>query len=162
MQFGVCLTYLIFVPQNLHEAVRGLFGWEVEKTVLLIIMVLIQIPLAWIRDIRKLTPFNVLATFLIAYGLASCLAIAFWEITKDPSSTFLDRLMSLSPTNNDTWFLFIGTAVSCFCYLNMNGRFLFDLMPCDCSFLRSRGALRSSCHYKKQYFWKKTRNAFLL
>jgi hypothetical protein len=112
MQFGVCLTYLIFVPQNLYEATRALFGWEVDKTVFLIFMVLVEIPLSWIRDIRKLTPYNVLATFLTAYGLISCLVIAFWEIGKDPNSNYFDRLAALPPTNNETWFLFIGTAVS--------------------------------------------------
>ena len=40
-------------------------------------MIIIEIPLVWIQDIRKLTPTNILATFLIAYGLASCLFIAF-------------------------------------------------------------------------------------
>jgi proton-coupled amino acid transporter len=112
MQFGVCLTYLIFVPQNLYEATRELFGWEVDKTVFLISMVLVEIPLSWIRDIRKLTPYNVLATFLTAYGLISCLVIAFWEIGKDPDSTYFDRVAALPPAKYETWFLFIGTAVS--------------------------------------------------
>jgi hypothetical protein len=112
MQFGVCLTYLIFVPQNLYEATRELFGWEVDKTVFLIAMVLVEIPLSWIRDIRKLTPYNVLATFLTAYGLISCLLLAFWEIEKDPNANYFEKVAALPPTNNESWYLFIGTAVS--------------------------------------------------
>jgi len=115
MQFGVCLTYLIFVPQNLYEATHALFGWDVYKTVFLVAMVMIEVPLSWIRDIRRLTPFNVMATLLIAYGLFSCLVLAFWQIAKESESTYLDRLATLPATNSDTWILFIGTAVSISC-----------------------------------------------
>ena len=111
MQFGVCLTYLIFVPQNLVEATRALFGVEINKIVFLVAMVLIEVPLTWIRDIRKLTPTNVLATFLIAYGLISCLVIAFSVVIRDPTSTMIERIMQLPP-KDDTWYLFIGTSVS--------------------------------------------------
>lgn len=109
MQFGVCLTYLIFVPQNLVESIKALFGLEVEKVVFLVLMIAIEIPLTWIRDIRKLTPTNVLATFLIAYGLVSCLAIAYSVVIQDPNSTIVKRITQL-PATNDTWYLFIGTS----------------------------------------------------
>lgn len=112
MQFGVCLTYLIFVPQNLYEATKALFDVEIDKSVFLFGMVLVEIPISWIRDIRKLTPYNVLATFLTAYGLISCLVIAFCEIRKDPDSNYIQRLESLPPVKSGTWFLFVGTAVS--------------------------------------------------
>jgi proton-coupled amino acid transporter len=39
-------------------------------------MLMIQIPLSWIRDIRKLTPTNALANALILYGLLVCLGFA--------------------------------------------------------------------------------------
>lgn len=110
MQFGVCLTYLIFVPQNLVESVRALWGWEVDKIVFLVAMVVIEIPLSWIRDIRKLTPTNILATFLIAYGLLSCLMIAWSMTLQDPDSNLVERIRQL-PATNDTWYLFIGTSV---------------------------------------------------
>jgi proton-coupled amino acid transporter len=110
MQFGVCLTYLIFVPQNLVESVRALWGWEVDKIVFLVAMVVIEIPLSWIRDIRKLTPTNILATFLIAYGLLSCLMIALSMTLQDLDSNLVERIRLL-PATNDTWYLFIGTSV---------------------------------------------------
>jgi proton-coupled amino acid transporter len=110
MQFGVCLTYFIFVPQNLVESVRALFGVEIDKVVFLILMIAIEVPLSWIRDIRKLTPTNILATFLIAYGLLSCLCIAFVATLQDPNSNLLQRIQELPPSN-DTWFLFVGTSV---------------------------------------------------
>ena len=79
LQYGVCLTYLIFVPHNLHETVETLFGLNVSKTKLLWFMVAIEIPLCFIRDIKKLTPTNVIATGLISYGLCFVILIAMYQ-----------------------------------------------------------------------------------
>jgi len=48
MQSGVCLTYLIFVPHNLHSSVKATVGVDVPPQYWLIVMVLIQSPLSWI------------------------------------------------------------------------------------------------------------------
>eukprot|EP00957_Ditylum_brightwellii_P080150 6096149-Ditylum_brightwellii.AAC.1 len=103
MQFGVCLTYLIFVPQNLVECTRVITGGiNVPFYVFLIAMVMIEIPLSWIRDIRKLTPTNVLATLLIVYGLVSCLAIAlFWRGDQESSVTLIVPLQEAVFTKED-------------------------------------------------------------
>mmetsp|Transcript_5441 Transcript_5441/g.7879 ORF Transcript_5441/g.7879 Transcript_5441/m.7879 type:complete len:567 (-) Transcript_5441:63-1763(-) len=111
-QFGVCLTYLIFVPQNLYECTRQLFGIEVNKLYFLLVMVIIEIPLVWIRDIRKLTPFNVMATLLIAYGLMSIIIMAFGtglSYSDNGRLNFAENLEAL-PAATDAWFLFIGTS----------------------------------------------------
>mmetsp|Transcript_25977 Transcript_25977/g.39891 ORF Transcript_25977/g.39891 Transcript_25977/m.39891 type:complete len:589 (+) Transcript_25977:221-1987(+) len=108
MQFGVCLTYLIFVPQNLHESTRVLFGLDVDQRWFLVGMLLVEIPLCWIRDIRKLTPTNILATFLIAYGLASVLGIALYQ-TWSQDGSLVTNVANL-PAWNDTWYLFVGTS----------------------------------------------------
>lgn len=118
-QFGVCLTYLIFVPDNLHQCAKSILGAEqtaFTKTTFLWIMIAIEIPLAWIRDIRKLTPTNVLASFLILFGLCAVLVIAFvqgTETTIGDNGTeelvFVHNLKSLQPLT-DSWFLFIGTS----------------------------------------------------
>ncbi|KAG7350928.1 transmembrane amino acid transporter [Nitzschia inconspicua] len=110
MQFGVCLTYLIFVPANLYASCQQLFGLKISRSAFLIGMLLLEIPLTWIRDIRKLTPFNVLATVLIVYGLGSCLIIAFWySFHHNVDETLPEAILSL-PALQPTWFLFIGTA----------------------------------------------------
>jgi proton-coupled amino acid transporter len=110
MQFGVCLTYLIFVPANLYASCQQLFGLEIPRPIFLIGMLLVEIPCTWIRDIRKLTPLNVLATVLIAYGLGSCLIIACcYSYFEKVDETLWDSMKSL-PTLQPTWFLFIGTA----------------------------------------------------
>jgi proton-coupled amino acid transporter len=127
MQFGVCLTYLIFVPQNLYESTKSLFGLEVPRHLFLLGMLSIEIPLVWIRDIRKLTPMNILATMLIAFGLASVLFIALFDSPdvvpfhrdiKDSSNTndlsqLIENIVHL-PATCPTWFLFIGTSFFCF------------------------------------------------
>jgi proton-coupled amino acid transporter len=112
-QFGVCLTYLIFVPDNLHSAILTMTGTSVSKTILLWLMIVLEIPLAWIRDIRKLTPTNVLATFLIAMGLACVLGMAIWEGSRrvEPSGETVFELNAKSMLPwTDSWILFIGTS----------------------------------------------------
>ena len=115
MQFGVCLTYLIFVPQNLHECTLAMTGGRanVPKIYFTIAMVLVEIPMSWIRDIRKLTPTNVLATILIAYGLCCVLVIAvmygFSPAANGEGFAFQQNLAAL-PAVTDAWFIFIGTS----------------------------------------------------
>ena len=111
-QFGVCLTYLIFVPDNLHTALLSMTGVSVPKTILLWIMIVCEIPLSWIRDIRKLTPSNVLASFLIAMGLVTVLVLAIWDgtrVTADGETVFAENIKQLSPVT-DSWLVFIGTS----------------------------------------------------
>jgi proton-coupled amino acid transporter len=116
-QFGVCLTYLIFVPDNLHQCIYSIFHVRVSKLYLLWAMIVVEIPLSWIRDIRKLTPTNVVASFLIAFGLCTVLAIAFLQGTETTMDTqtgearlvFAQNLSTLEPIT-ESWFLFIGTS----------------------------------------------------
>jgi len=126
MQFGVCLTYLIFVPQNLVESTKALFGIDTSKNIFLAAMLLIEIPLVWIRDIRKLTPFNITASFLIAFGLLSVLFIAVFGTSDDSNfdinenhvhEDILEKLedeFQHLPLIKPSWFLFIGTSFFCF------------------------------------------------
>jgi proton-coupled amino acid transporter len=118
MQSGVCLTYLIFVPQNLHTSMLSISSGrlDVSPKMWLIVMIVIQIPLSWIRDIRKLTPTNLLANCLILYGLMICLGYAMTESATTgngggPVRNTWDHFTDLTPFAQD-WFLFIGTSVS--------------------------------------------------
>jgi proton-coupled amino acid transporter len=135
VQSGVCLTYLIFVPQNLKKACHD-FGWEVSTSFFLSLMVLVQIPLSWIRDIRHLTLTNALANSLIMYGLITCLGFAFQDAIvpvqnveeenggeddgdgndedsqRGPMAEIVYKFFHLKAFNSSGWFLFIGTSVS--------------------------------------------------
>ena len=94
-------------------------------------MVVIQVPLSWIRDIRKLTMTNFLANALILYGLITCLVLSLKQALtvtttadddhttgvedthsslESPLALVGDRLVHLAPFAKD-WFLFIGTSV---------------------------------------------------
>lgn len=124
MQSGVCLTYLIFVPQNLKKITQILFGYDINASYFMIIMIIFQIPLSWIRDIRKLTITNLIANILILYGLITCLYFAFNNAVKSvdgrgPFEEIVRRLSSLDAFRSG-WFLFIGTSVSwilrCLCF----------------------------------------------
>ena len=116
MQSGVCLTYLIFVPQNFTTCVLILFGMDIPASYFLILMLLFQIPLSWIRDIRKLTITNLVANILILYGLITCLWFAISNAARSdagrpPFEEIGFKLGHLSKVKNG-WFLFIGTSVS--------------------------------------------------
>lgn len=138
MQSGVCLTYLIFVPQNLHASFFHLFHWNVPPSLWLVAMIAIQLPLSWIRDIRKLTPTNLAANCCILYGLMVCLYYAVGEsLSGPPQSAPLanvwDHLSKLRPAA-DGWFLFIGTSVSEWCHFCNTKRMAFcsgALVCCD-------------------------------
>ena len=112
MQSGVCLTYLIFVPQNLHTATRLLFDLDVSTGAFLVMMVLVQIPLSWIRDISRLTVTNLLANVLILYGLMTCLGFAASSM-RARDLNLLEGVTTL-PAVADGWALFFGTAVLLF------------------------------------------------
>jgi len=140
MQSGVCLTYLIFVPQNMRSSCRVLFHTNISTSVFLFLMVLAQIPLSWIREIRHLTVTNALANGLIMYGLILCLAFAFrnaivpvpltqedggenaekendngyYDSERGPLAEIFYKFIHLSAFNSSEWFLFIGTSVLLF------------------------------------------------
>ncbi|EED92680.1 amino acid/polyamine transporter, partial [Thalassiosira pseudonana CCMP1335] len=109
MQSGVCLTYLIFVPQNLHTSALLLLNWDISTNWCLAAMMAVQIPLSQIRDIRKLTVTNLLANMLILYGLITCLGFAL-----NSMGSMVHRFESLPPFNSSGWFLFMGTSVLLF------------------------------------------------
>lgn len=123
MQSGVCLTYLIFVPQNLRSSAQMLFNWDISTNLTLVLMMAIQIPLSFIKDIRRLTVTNLLANILILYGLVTCLWFAaegmgYNEIGETNSPSFwhevVHRAQSLPAFNPNGWFLFLGTSVLLF------------------------------------------------
>lgn len=116
MQSGVCLTYLIFVPLNLRSSTLILFGYDIPASYFMIVMLIFQIPMSWIRDIRKLTITNLLANILILYGLITCLGFAFSsaiesDAGRGPLAEIHYKFQNLDSFNSG-WFLFIGTSVS--------------------------------------------------
>ncbi|GAX28150.1 hypothetical protein FisN_6Lu028 [Fistulifera solaris] len=76
-------------------------------------MVLAEISLGWLSDIRSLTCTNILATILIAYGLVAVLSLAIhqgWEQDPDAEERqFVCHWKRLPPVT-DAWFLFVGTS----------------------------------------------------
>lgn len=127
MQSGVCLTYLIFVPQNLKAVSLLLLNWDISTNWTLALMMAVQIPMSWIRDIRRLTVTNLLANVLILYGLITCLGFAADDMGSDDigdagesagDSSFwqevIQRAEALPAFNPSGWFLFLGTSVLLF------------------------------------------------
>merc|ERR1740117_705553 len=105
MQSGVVLTYLIFVPQNLKVVTNIVFGYDLDPSYFIIIMLLYEIPMSWVRDIRKLTVTNLLANALILYGLITCLGFAFSDAIKNvdgrgPTEEIMFRFKNLDTFNS--------------------------------------------------------------
>jgi solute carrier family 36 (proton-coupled amino acid transporter) len=137
MQYGVCLSYLIFVPQNLQQCTYYYYSaYSVPRPIFLLAMVLVELPLAWLTDLRQLASTNVVATLLTAWGLCAVLvmagmaavqpdnnigAAAAADVAASSSSSSLSLSSSSSswamvtnlqsaPAITDAWFLFIGTS----------------------------------------------------
>jgi proton-coupled amino acid transporter len=110
-QFGIVLTYLIFVPTNIQKVLAAC-GLSVSMNTLIKLMVMFQIPIAWVSDISKLSVTNITANVLIFYGLLSCLAYSLF-INSDPVSV-VANIPSLQPIVWETFYLFIGTSVLLF------------------------------------------------
>jgi solute carrier family 36 (proton-coupled amino acid transporter) len=125
MQYGVCLSYLIFVPQNLQQCTFYYLDYSVPRPIFLLVMVLVELPLAWLTDLRQLASTNVVATLLTAWGLCAVLVMAGMAAVQpengiaaaaDASSSssslswaMVTNLQS-APAITDAWFLFIGTS----------------------------------------------------
>jgi len=101
MQSGICLMYFIFVPHNLHVSILELMGWDISKTTLLWVMVGLQIPLSWIKDIRKLTCTNASANGLILYGLLVCLWFALIQAASTTTTT-TSSIADMTSNQTDT------------------------------------------------------------
>jgi len=110
-QFGIVLTYLIFVPTNVQKSLSTI-GVDVSMEYLIKLMVLFQMPISWISEIKRLSFTNIAANCLIFYGLLSCLAVSLF-VNSDPG-TVLTNIPSLEPIVWKTFYLFIGTSVLLF------------------------------------------------
>jgi proton-coupled amino acid transporter len=133
MQSGVCLTYLIFVSENLKSCTQIIFGYDLPASYFISVMLIFQIPLSWIRDIRKLTVTNLVANILTLYGLIACLAFAFSTAMssdqgRKPLAEISYKFHSLN-TFNSGWFLFIGTSVSISWHISTLLPTSFDDLP---------------------------------
>lgn len=126
---------VIFVPHNLSASIAMLTHVRLPLWLCLVGMVIIEIPLSSIRNVSKLVTTNVIATCLIAFGLASCLFLATFNDNEDAQAAVEvgtvenDDMSSFKPSDdlwnedtfekksymspwNDHWYLFIGTSVS--------------------------------------------------
>jgi solute carrier family 36 (proton-coupled amino acid transporter) len=180
MQSGVCLSYLIFVPQNLSKCTEFFMGWHIAPSYFMVVMLVLQIPLSWIRDIRKLTITNLMANLLILFGLTICLGFAVSSAVESdsgrgPLEEIGYKFSQLDPFKS-TWFLFIGTSVSkllvqvestyhatvltfCFSYV-ITFSIPFSFPSFRCFSLKDRS--RCSCLYRKQFTQKKIAPSSLL
>ena len=121
-QFGIVLTYFIFISTNLSS-----IGLSLSPHLIVGLVAITQIPLSWIKDISKLSSTNMLANCLIAYGLITVTIYALFRTPENSSDTDdvlppppsvipevgVSRRLELSPIRPQ-WYLFIGMSVLLF------------------------------------------------
>lgn len=104
-QFGVCLTYFVFVANNLKELVSDFFNVELSLSVCCLWQLVVYIPLALIRNIRGFAVTNMIANLLILYSLVTLTSYALYTM-----STGNGHPSQITAFNPDQFYLFVGTS----------------------------------------------------
>lgn len=96
LQSCICLTYCIFICHNLSTIVQHWLGQHDDVTPqwFVLVILVVQIPLSWIVDMRYFSVGNLLASFLILYGLGVCIYLAVQQVFSSH-----EQHESLSPQN---------------------------------------------------------------
>ncbi|KAF0301127.1 Proton-coupled amino acid transporter 4 [Amphibalanus amphitrite] len=68
-QLGFCCVYVVFVSQNVKQVVDSYMPEHVSLYVYMVAIIIPWVLLCWIRDLKILTPFSMMANVLIIVGL---------------------------------------------------------------------------------------------
>lgn len=84
---GCCCVYIVFISGNVKQIVDHHMGYVdtdegVDVRIFMAALLPLLIALALVRNLKHLSPFSMVANFLIAIGMA----ITFYYIFKDPLS----------------------------------------------------------------------------
>ncbi|KAJ1796724.1 hypothetical protein LPJ59_003577 [Coemansia sp. RSA 2399] len=83
-QLGFCCAYVIFVATNMQDLWNSLthckYQMSTEKWIL--VQLLVYVPLAFVRRIKKFASLSVVGTFFIMIGLGYLFVYDFWLIAK--------------------------------------------------------------------------------
>lgn len=105
-QIGFCCVYVVFVAQNVKQVIDEHVSFHMSVYAYMVLVTIPLVVLCWIRDLKILTPFSMLANFLILSGLVI---------------TFVYLLHDLPPVTDRKAFahwsqlpLYFGTAIYAF------------------------------------------------
>jgi amino acid permease len=109
LQMGCCVCYFIFVSENAHEVLKQVCGVSVDQGHLMVAMLLCEVPLSLIRDIRSLACTNSAANVIIALCLSAVFVCAGLVVAQDGVHPGVERGVKA-----DSAFLFLGTCIFAF------------------------------------------------
>ncbi|KAI9502280.1 transmembrane amino acid transporter protein-domain-containing protein [Coemansia spiralis] len=83
-QLGFCCAYVIFVATNMQDLWNSLTNckYQLSTETWILIQLLVYIPLAFVRKIKKFASISVVGTFFILIGLGYLFMYDFWLIIK--------------------------------------------------------------------------------
>lgn len=107
-QLGFCAVYGIFVAANLRDFLYSISGcdksWRIAFQVFIVTELLVYVPLSWIRRIRYMAFFMLLADVFILIGIVSLMGVSVHEIRTHGQQ-------SVDLINYNTWPLMLGTSI---------------------------------------------------
>ncbi|XP_044748431.1 proton-coupled amino acid transporter-like protein pathetic isoform X2 [Coccinella septempunctata] len=104
-QIGFCCVYFVFVAANLQEVVKHYF-FDIDFFWFLTFLLVPLVLLNWIRNLKFLTPFSILASLLMIAGLVIIFGYLLHDVPSINSIKEIGNPQSLA--------LFFGTAVYAF------------------------------------------------
>ncbi|KAL3266084.1 hypothetical protein HHI36_010270 [Cryptolaemus montrouzieri] len=104
-QMGFCCIYLVFVAANLQEIIKHYF-YDIEFFWVITILLVPMILLNWVRNLKFLIPFSLIASLLTSASLIIIFGYLFSNIPRIDSIKEFGRGQGLA--------LFFGTAVYAF------------------------------------------------
>ncbi|KAJ9585742.1 hypothetical protein L9F63_002437, partial [Diploptera punctata] len=101
-QMGFCCVYFVFISDN----VMDFYGVELDVKVHMIFLVLPLMMSCWIRDLKFLVPFSLIANVLMTVGIGITMYFLVQDLPSPSTRNYFSSISSLP--------LFFGTAIYCF------------------------------------------------
>ena len=108
LQLGCCVCYYIFVSENLHQVIKDVNGARVSSNLLMAAMMMFEIPMCLLRDLKVFTPFNSIANGLVA---GSLLVIIWCSFARIGTKGVHEGVVPVVP---ETALMFLGTCIFTF------------------------------------------------
>jgi proton-coupled amino acid transporter len=101
-QSGLCVTYFVFIAENLSRFSRDVLGYEIGVTNLICIQAIIQLPMACVRNVEGFELTNLSADALILLSVCIIIYLAC-------SNFNTENLAEIDMFNENSFMLSIGT-----------------------------------------------------
>lgn len=129
-QLGFCCVYFVFVAQNLKYVIDPYFGIQWPLQTYMALLLLPMILLNYVRNLKLLAPFSMIANIFMAVGLG----IIFYYIFRDPLPPIHRPDFSSGFASWRQLPLYFGTAIYAFEGIGMVQAFADSVPPFKLSY----------------------------